>query len=58
MRLGARLQRLARAKGIDRSCPACRPRHGWTTMVDVTVPAQCQRCRHRSLADRQTSRFV
>ena len=36
MRLRARLQRLERDKGTDRSCPACRPRRGLTALVDVT----------------------
>jgi hypothetical protein len=36
MRLRVRLQRLERDKGIDRGCPACRPRRGLTAMVDVT----------------------
>jgi len=36
MRLRVRLQRLERDKGIDRSCPTCRPRRGLAAMVDVT----------------------
>jgi hypothetical protein len=56
MRLRARLQRSERDKGINRSCPACRPRRGLTAMVDVTpmpegavadaadAPQPCERC--------------
>ena len=56
MRVRARLQRLERDKGIDRSCPTCRPRRGLAAMVDVTpmpegmvadaadAPMPCERC--------------
>ena len=56
MRLRARLQRSERDKGINRSCPACRPRRASTAMVDVTplpdgtvadaadAPQPCERC--------------
>ena len=56
MRVRARLQRLERDKGIEQSCPACRPRRGLTAMVDVTpmpegmvadaadAPMPCERC--------------